>query len=199
MDTLFHFVFPIIAALAARLNIKHPIRSILGAAFLALLIDLDHFIGIERATFHNILITILIPLILLFLSFHLKLNRYVKGFFFLLLIFLSSHVFLDLFSSPVFGGNISITEGENGIALFYPLINTRYSINFNIKIPLKTSFPPYTIEGYLISSLGFGMLLYFIIILIPCLFLDNIIEIAERKHEKFRKASKRFLQNLLKD
>jgi len=198
MDTLFHFIFPIIAALAARLNIKHPIRSILGAAFLALLIDLDHFIGIERATFHNILITILIPLILLFLSFHLKLNRYVKGFFFLLLILLSSHVFLDLFSFSAFGNSIGIIEGK-GVALFYPLINTHYSINFNVKIPLKNSFPLYTIEGYLISSLGFGMLLYFIIILIPCLFLDNIIEIAEIKHEKFRKASKRFLQNLLKD
>jgi membrane-bound metal-dependent hydrolase YbcI (DUF457 family) len=198
MDSLFHFIFPIIAALAARLNIKHPIRSILGAAFLTLLIDLDHFIGLEGATLHNIFVTVLIPLILLFLSFHFKLNRYIKGFFFLLLIFLSSHVFLDLFSSPVFGSDISIAEGS-GVALFYPLSNTRYSINFNIKIPLKTSFPPYAVEGYLVSSLGFGILLYFIIILVPCLFLDDIIEIAERKHKKFIKASKEFLQSIWKD
>jgi len=184
--------------LAARLNIKRPIRTILAASIITVLIDLDHFIGLERATFHNIFITFLIPLILLFLSFHLKLNRYVKGFFFLLLIFLSSHVFLDLFSSPALGRSIGITEGS-GVALFYPLSKTPYSINFNIKIPLKTAFPPYTMEGYVVSSLGFGILLYFIIILVPCLFLDDIIEIAERKHENLIKATKRFFKNLLRD
>jgi len=198
MDSLFHFVFPIIAALATRIKIKHPIRTLFTAAFITVLIDLDHFIGLERATFHNIFITFLIPLILLYLSFSLKLNRYIKGFFFLLLIFLSSHVFLDLFSSPIYGSDISITKG-NGVALFYPLSNMRYSINFNIKIPLKTSFPPYVVEGYLVSSLGFGILVYFVIILIPCLFLDDIIEIAERKHKKFIKASKEFLQSIWKD
>jgi len=198
MDTLFHFIFPIIAALAARLNIKHPIRSILGTAFIALLIDIDHFIGLDRATFHNIFVTILIPVILLFLAFHLKLNRYTKKFLFILLIFLSSHLFLDLFPPPTSGGYIGIIEDE-GVSLFYPLSTTQYEINFDVKIPLKTSSSPYTVEGYLISSLGFGMLLYFIIILIPCLFLDDIIELAERKQEKLRKASKIFLQNLLKD
>lgn len=198
MDSLFHFVFPIIAALAVRLNIKHPIRTILLASFITLLIDLDHFIGLERATFHNIFITFLIPLIFLFFSFHLKLNRYVKGFFLLLLIFLSSHVFLDLFSSPAFGEGIGISE-ERGVALFYPLSNSRYSINFNIKIPLKTNFLPYAVEGYIVSSLGFGILLYFIIILVPCLFLDDIIEIAEKKHEKLIKATKEFMRNVLRD
>ena len=57
MDALFHFVFPIIAALAARLNIKHPVRTIIGSAFLSVLVDLDHFIGLERTTFHNIFVT----------------------------------------------------------------------------------------------------------------------------------------------
>jgi len=198
MDSLFHFVFPIIAALAARINIKHPIRTIFISAFLTLLIDLDHFFGLERATFHNIFITVLIPLVLLLISFQLKLNRYFKGFFFLLLIFLSSHLFLDLFSFPAFGNYIGITEGE-GVALFYPVINTHYSINFNVKIPLKTIFLPYMIEGYVISSLGFGILVYSILILVPCLFLDKIIQIAERKHEKFIKASREFFNNLLRD
>ena len=198
MDSLFHFVFPIIAALAARLNIKHPIRTILATAIITVLIDLDHFIGIERATFHNVFITVLIPIILILLTLNLKSKHYIKGFSFILLIFLSSATFLDLFSSPVFGNYIGITEGS-GVALFYPLTNTRYSINFNVKIPLKTTFPPYAIEGYVISSLGFGILSYFIIILIPCLFLDDIIEIAEMKHEKFVKVSKEFFRNLLRD
>jgi hypothetical protein len=198
MDSLFHFVFPIIAALAARLNVKHPVKSILGAAFLTVLIDLDHFIGLERATFHNVFVTILIPLALLYLAFQFKLNRYAKGFFLLLLIFLSSHLFLDLFSYNVFGDNIGIDEGS-GIALLYPLSKTYYSMNFNIRIPLNINSPPYTIEGYLVSSLGFGILFYSIIILIPCLFLDDIIEIAERKRESLGKASNRFFKRLLKD
>ncbi len=198
MDSLFHFVFPIIAALAARINIKHPIRTIFITAFLTVLIDFDHFFGLERATFHNIFITILIPIALVLLSLNLKSKYYLKGFSFLLLIFLSSHLFLDLFSFPAFGNYIGITEGE-GVALFYPVINTYYSINFNVKIPLKTIFLPYIIEGHLISSLGFGILVYSILILVPCLFLDDIIEIAEGKHEKIIKASKEFFHNLLKD
>jgi hypothetical protein len=198
MDTLFHFVFPIIAALAARLNVKHPIKSILGAAVLTVLIDVDHFIGLERMAFHNVFVTILVPLILLYLAFHFKANRYVKGFFLLLLIFLSSHLFLDLFSYNVFGSGIGIIEGS-GVALFYPLSNTLYSVEFNIKIPLTLSTPPYAIEGYLVSSLGFGILMYFIIIVVPCLFLDDIIEIAERRREGLGKATISFLKKSLKD
>jgi hypothetical protein len=198
MDSLFHFVFPIIAALAARLNVKHPIKSILGAAVLTVLIDLDHFIGLERASLHNVFITILLPLILLYFAFHFKMNRYIKGFFLLLLIFLSSHLFLDLFSYNVFGSGIGINEGS-GVALFYPLSNTLYSADFNIRIPLKISYPPYAIEGYVISSLGFGILLYFIIIILPCLFLDDIIEIAEKKKLNLGRASEWFFKKLFRD
>lgn len=196
MDSLFHFVFPMIAALAARLHIKHTVGTILVAAFLAVLIDLDHFIGIDRTTFHNIFIVFLIPLILLFLAFHFKSSLYVKGFFFLLLIFLSSHVFLDMFSSS--NRDIGIIEGE-GIALFYPLSDVRYAVAFNIAIPLKINSISYPVEGYIVSSLGFGILMYFLIILVPCLFIDDILDIAEINHEKFRKAAKTFFKNLLKD
>lgn len=197
MDSLFHFVFPIIAALAARLHLKHPIKSILSAATLTVLIDVDHFIGLPREIFHNIFVTIMIPAVLLLLAFHLRANRYVKGFLFLLLIFLSSHVFIDMFSNPVLGNGIGISEGS-GVALFYPLSDTLYSINFNIKIPLPT-IESNNMEGYLVSSLGFGILMYFIIILVPCIFLDDIIEISERNHEKIRRAAKTFFNRLLKD
>ncbi|MFH1473335.1 MAG: metal-dependent hydrolase [Candidatus Aenigmatarchaeota archaeon] len=198
MDSMFHFIFPIIAALAARLNVKHPIKSILAAAVLTVLIDVDHFIGLERATFHNVFVIILLPLVLLYLAFHFRMNRYAKGFLLLLLVFSSSHLFLDLFSSPSFGTGIGIVEGA-GPALFYPLSNTQYSIDFNIKIPMSTDNPPYLIEGYVISSLGFGILLYFIIILLPCLFLDDIIEIAERKRENLGKATQSFLKKSFRD
>ncbi|NIO45084.1 MAG: hypothetical protein GTN36_06060 [Candidatus Aenigmarchaeota archaeon] len=198
MDTLFHFVFPVIAALAARIYIKHPVRTIFAAAIITLLVDLDHFIGVERTTFHNIFITVLIPIFLILLTLNFKSKKHLESFSFLLLIFLSSHAFVDLFSSPAFGSNIGITTGE-GIALLYPFSGEKYSINFNIRIPLRNSISPYMIEGYLVSSLGFGILLYFILILVPCLFLDNIIEISERKHEKFIKSAKEFFTRLSRD
>jgi membrane-bound metal-dependent hydrolase YbcI (DUF457 family) len=199
MDTLFHFIFPIIAALAARLNIKHPVKTILGVSFFALFIDLDHFIPgpANRALFHNIFVTLLIPLLILFLAFHFKLSRYKKGLILLVLIFMTGHLFMDMFSN-VYGEGIGITETKYGVGLFYPLSNAKYFLNFNIKIPLITSDGS-SIEGYLVSSLGFGILAYFIIIIVPCLFLDDIIDITEKKHESFRKASKEFFKKLLKD
>jgi membrane-bound metal-dependent hydrolase YbcI (DUF457 family) len=176
MDSLFHFIFPIIAALAAKVHVKHEIRNILIVGVLAVLIDVDHFVGVERATFHNIFVTFLLPIIIIILAFSFKTNYSFKGFSILLLIFLSSHTFLDVFSGPP------------GVALFYPISDTYYSLEFGVTIPLKTKFAPSIMEGYIISSLGLGILLYLIIIILPCLFLDDIIETMEKKHEGFRKA-----------
>lgn len=103
MDSLFHFIFPIIAVLAARLNIKHIMKTSVAAAAITVLIDLDHVWGIARGTLHNVFVTILLPLVLLFFAFHFRTNKYVKGFFLLLFIFLSSHLILDLFSNPLSG------------------------------------------------------------------------------------------------
>jgi len=178
MDTLFHFIFPIIAAMAAKVHVNHELRNIIIVGILAVLIDADHFIGVERATFHNIFITVLLPVIIIILAFSLRTSYSFKGFSILLLIFLSSHTFLDLFSGPP------------GVALFYPISNTYYSIEFGITIPMTTRFAPSEVEGYVISSLGLGILLYLVIIILPCLFLDDIIEIMEKKHESFRKALK---------
>jgi len=179
MDTLFHFLFPVITALAAKVHIKHKIRNILIVGVLTVLIDLDHFVGVERATFHNIFITLLLPIIIVLLAFSFKTNYSFKGFSILLLIFLSSHLFLDLFAGSV--------------ALFYPFSSNYYGFNFNIMIPIKSNFVPEGyLEAYLISSLGVGILIYFIMIFLPCLFLDDIIEIMEKKHESFRKALRDF-------
>ena len=171
MDALFHFIFPIIAALAARVHIKHPIRNILIAGFLALLIDLDHFIGVgyDRALFHNIFITILIPAVLLYLSFRFKTSKYTKGFFVLLLIFLSSAMFLDMF-----------TEAP-GIALFFPLDTTYYSLSFCLPVQIVSAFAT---EACLVSSYGIGLFLFFLIILIPSYYIDEIIEHPKRKRKR---------------
>jgi membrane-bound metal-dependent hydrolase YbcI (DUF457 family) len=173
MDTLFHFLFPVITALAAKVHLHHKVRDILIVGALAVLIDLDHFIGVERATFHNIFITLLLPLLFVILAFIFKTKYNLKGFSILLLIFLSSHLLLDLFSGDV--------------ALIYPFSKNYYTVNADVKIPLESRF---TSEGYLISSVGVGILVYFIIIFLPCLFLDDIIEIMKKKHESFRKALK---------
>jgi len=176
MDTIFHFLFPVITALAAKVHVKHELRDILIAGAFTVLIDLDHFIGVERATFHNIFITLLLPIIIVLLAFSFKTKYDFKGFSILLLIFLSSHLILDVFS-------------EGPIAIFYPISDSYYKFDFNIIIPLESNFVS---EGYLISTLGIGILIYFIMIFLPCLFLDDIIEIMEKKHESFRKALKDF-------
>lgn len=196
MDSLFHFVFPIIAALAARLNIRHQVKTILALAFLTVLLDLDHLIpGMYRALLHNIFITFLLPLGLLAIAFHLKWNKYRKGFLLLLLIFLSSHVFLDMFAFYSPGPGIGIID--SGVALFYPFSNAQYSIKFDIKAPNVITMP--SGEGYIVSSFGFGILLYFLLIILPCLFLDDIIEMTEKGHKKMAKTARKFFSNILKD
>jgi len=173
MDSLFHFLFPIIAALAARVHVKHTIRNVIILGILAASLDVDHFIGpgLSRALLHNVFVTILIPLILIFFAFVLRTSIYTKGFTILLLVFLSSHLFLDLF-------------GGGEVAILYPLSDKYYSINFDLSVPLANTLS----EGEIVSSFGIGLLLYFIIVILPCLFLDDIIEIMEKKHENLRKA-----------
>ena len=168
-DTLFHFLFPIIATLAARVHLKHPIRNILLAGLLAVLIDVDHLsiIGLSRLLFHNVFITILLPALLVFYAFYRKKSYEFKGFSILLLVFLASHPFLDM----GFGG---------GVGWFYPFSTTRYRIDFNLSVA----------EGLLVSTASIWLAVYFLIILIPAYFLDEIIEVMERKHESFRRALK---------
>lgn len=172
MDSLFHFIFPVIAALAARVHIKYKISTILLVGLITVAIDLDHLWGLGRDIFHNVFVTILIPIILILIAFSMKKRYNLKGFSILLLIFLSSHLMIDLFT-------------EGGISLFYPLSTDYYVIIFNI----SGSFIP-GIESHelLVSSTGLGMLIFFLMIILPCLFLDKIIEKMEKKHESFRKA-----------
>jgi len=174
MDLLFHFLFPVIGALAAKIHVKHAVRNILIIGALNVVLDLDHFFGVERATLHNIFITLLLPIFIIILAFSFKTSYNFKGVSVLLLIFLSSHLILDIFS-------------EGPIAIFYPLSNIYYRVDLDITMPLDSRFAE---RGYLISTLGVGILIYFIIIILPCLFLDDIIEIMEKRHESFRKAIK---------
>ncbi len=175
MDSLFHFMFPIIAALAARVHLKHPMRNILIAAILSVLVDIDHVIGIPRGSLHNAFVLILIPLLFVIYTFSKRKFYQQKGLAILILIFLSSHLFLDVF--------------DGGVMAFYPLSMHNYSIAFNIPISYS-SIGGAGYEGLIASSFGIGIALYFLMIILPCLFLDDIIEVMERKHEGFRRAIK---------
>jgi len=175
MDSLFHFTFPIIAALAARVHLKHPIKNILIAAFLTTAVDIDHVIGIPRGLTHNIFVLVLIPALFVVYTFSRRKMYQQKGLAILIFIFLASHLFLDIFTG--------------GVALFYPLSTQTYGIDFNVPLAW-TNMNGTDLNGYLASSLGIGITLFFIMIIVPCYFLDEIIEIMEEKHENFRKALK---------
>ena len=168
-DSLFHFLFPVICALAVRIHIKHPIRNVLIVGILTVLMDLDHlsFLGPTRGLLHNFFVTTLFPYILVLLTIHFKRSYYEKGFAILLSIFLPSHTFLDL----AFGG---------GVMLFYPFSQTMYSLNFSLAVT----------EGYVVSVAGLGLLFYFASIIAPLYFLDRLIETSEKQHENLRKAYK---------
>ena len=176
MDSLFHFIFPIIAALAARVHIKHPIRNILIAGVLAVLADVDHFIGIPRATTTNIFVLFFIPMLFVIYAFSRNKSYNLKGLSILIFIFLSSHLFLDIFTG--------------GVALFYPITTTFYHINFNIPL-LWSNIQGMQFEGLVASSLGVGISLFFILIIIPCFYLDEIIKKGEKHDKKLKKKIKK--------
>jgi|GEM_PF-1339768 len=183
MDSLFHFVFPIICALAAKVHIKHGVRNIVLLGILTVLIDIDHFIyGFERMLFHNIFFTIILPLFIIFLVFNSKSDYYLKGFSVMLFLFLSSHILLDVITEP-------------GVALLYPFSTDYYKLDFNVYVPIASKFSG---EGAIISSTGVGLSIFAVIILLPCIFLDEIIFIMEKKHESFRKALKDIKKEMIK-
>jgi membrane-bound metal-dependent hydrolase YbcI (DUF457 family) len=167
MDSLFHFLFPMMAALAARIHIKHGIETVLGLSLVTVLLDIDHVFGVSRATFHNIFITLLVPLILVFLAFRYeKKGNYYKVLSLALLLFLFSHPILDMFT-------------EGGVAWLYPFSDTYYAPTLSITVDISGSAAP------LISTASIGLLIYFGIILLV-LFLEDLISILKRERSLLR-------------
>jgi membrane-bound metal-dependent hydrolase YbcI (DUF457 family) len=161
MDSLFHFIFPLIAAVAARIHVKHRIETVLGLSLAAVLIDLDVFF-IHHATLHNLFITALLPLILILLAFKFenpKKTKY-KTITIALFLFLVSHPILDMFT-------------EGGIQLFYPLSTQLYNFEFGWSLGY----------GYVVSAAGIGLTIYFILILLV-LFLEDFISYYKKEPVK---------------
>lgn len=184
MDSLFHFVFPLIAALAARIHVKHGILSIVGVSLATVLLDLDVF-AIHRATLHNVFVTVLIPIVLIFLAFKYekKENTYCKTMSVMLLLFLVSHPILDMFT-------------EGGVQFLYPLLNEKFSfMGINIAVGLPTGM------GSLINGPGIGLLIYFALILCV-LFIEDFIKYFQKEPVKkalidtYRKEEKKLKKSI---
>ena len=77
-----------------------------------LLSDLDSFIGVHRATLHNLFI-IFVPLFSLIVLKYLKIGRIKDRYFIFASLLLAFHIFLDAF--------------YNGVFLFYPFIDKSYN------------------------------------------------------------------------
>jgi membrane-bound metal-dependent hydrolase YbcI (DUF457 family) len=149
MDALFHFIFPLMAALAARIHMKHGLIAVLLMASSAVLIDVDHFMGLPGAMFHNLFFTLAVPFTILSIMYTWG-GETERQAAMCMLLFLFSHTMLDMFS----GGTV---------ALFYPITAQQYAINFSIGW-----------GGYeIISASGIGLLIYFSILLV-CFFLQDI-------------------------
>jgi len=78
-----------------------------------LISDLDSFVGVHRATLHNLFI-LLVPLLVLVASKRLKVSSTIKDRYFIFAsLLLAAHIFLDAF--------------YNGVFLFYPFIEKSYN------------------------------------------------------------------------
>lgn len=80
-----------------------------------LLSDFDSFIGVHRATLHNMFI-IFIPLLLWIIIKRLEVNTIKDKYFFFASLLLAFHIFLDAF--------------YNGVFLFYPFSEKSYNLEF---------------------------------------------------------------------
>jgi hypothetical protein len=151
MDPLFHFIFPLMAALAARIHMKHGILAVVTMAASAVLIDIDHFMGpgLGGAMFHNLFFTLAVPFTILSIMYTWggEMERQASM---CILLFLFSHTILDLFS----GGTV---------ALFYPITSQQFAINFSL------AWGSYQV----ISASAIGLLIYFAILLM-CFYLQEI-------------------------
>jgi membrane-bound metal-dependent hydrolase YbcI (DUF457 family) len=163
MDSLFHFIFPMIAALAAKIHVKHGLETVIGLSLAAVLIDLDVFF-IHRATFHNLFLTALLPLVIIALVFRYRpRNAYLKMTSIALFLFLISHTVLDLFT-------------EAGVALLYPLSSQFYTMDINVVVATPLG------QSSLVTSAGVGLTLYFAIIL-AVLFVEDFLVMSKRERK----------------
>ncbi len=168
MDTLFHFLFTLMALYAARVHVRHHHLAPFFFAFVATLPDIDHFFGlVPRATLHNVFVVVVLPLMLIALAFkYEKYGVFWKQMSILLLLVLVSHPILDFFTSY-------------SVMFFYPVSSQQVDLtHFNYFVEIGgRSYP-------VVSSDSAGILI-FSLILAGAFFLEELMEIQDRTHRGF--------------
>ena len=173
MDTLYHFVFSIIVGLAIGLHIKHKFRIVAALAFLSVLVDVDHFLGLSaRGTFHNIFFMFFIPVVLflIFYAYEEKKSIKFQSYSLILLVMLMGHLVSDI----MYGG---------GVKLFYPFSDVMYSAPAYTVLVTSGFYSP------VISGDGIILLVY-ALILFSAVFAEDFIYFFEKKHEGVKKSLK---------
>ncbi len=174
MDTLFHFIFPMIVFLASGIKIKHKIMTAVILGLLAsMFIDSDHFFGLStRGTFHNIFITLLIPITIFVIAMkYERKSNYWKYFGLALTLAMFSHPIADMFD-----------PNGLGVQLFYPFSNAYFNLNWpTFQVPLPSGQ-----LVYVVSSGGLGLFTFFMMIL-GIIFVEDFIRIL-KKEKKVEKA-----------
>lgn len=164
-DSLFHFVFPFIAIMATGLKMKHKVTIAIVLAIVAVGLDADHFFGLDaRATFHNVFVTLLVPLALFGIAMvYEKRGDFWKHFFLIGVLVMFSHPAVDLF------------VGSGGVALFYPVSDEKYLFDF-IHVPVTM---PDGVVGSVISSEGVGLTV-FMLFIFAIIFVNRFIDFLKR-------------------
>jgi len=168
MDTLFHFLFTLMALYAARVHVRHHHLAPFFFAFVATLPDIDHFFGmVPRATLHNVFVVVLFPLVLIMLAFkYEKYGVFWKQMSILLLLVLVSHPILDLFTSY-------------SVLFFYPVSMQPVDLtHFNYFVGIEGGSYP------VMSSDSMGVLIYSLI-LAGAFFLEELVDIQDRTRKGF--------------
>jgi membrane-bound metal-dependent hydrolase YbcI (DUF457 family) len=179
MDSLSHFIFSVLAGMAVGLHKKHKLRYVLFISFLAVLIDLDHFLvplgyQTEYRSMHNVYYAILAPVILFFVSYYYERNAKKDRFqtFFLLLgIMLTGHLIADMIEGPV--------------KIFYPLSEIEISLPY-VNIQSTKDF-----QSTIVGQYGIGLAAYAFIIFSGAMIHDTLWHARRDKTglmEAFRKS-----------
>ncbi len=132
MDLFAHITIPLLILLALRVET----RKVLLMLPFAVILDLDVFFGYHRLLFHNLFVAFLLPLA--WCIFIYKYKREWFEYSWIAFFFIFSHLLLDL------------TEG---IALFYPMLSTFYSVEISVYLSSLFGVIPFPSIDIIIGSI----------------------------------------------
>ncbi|MBU1197398.1 hypothetical protein KJ765_02695 [Candidatus Micrarchaeota archaeon] len=177
MDSLFHFLFGFIAALALDLHKRHKLWFVGLAALMGVLLDFDYFLtSTTLRPFHNVFIAIVLPIGLFFILRHFRSHwsaRELEFFFLVMAAMLTGHLVADMF-----------LDHE---AILFPLTDATFSfVDLQHLIPFE--FKPF------ISPLGIALVVYTIVILL-IRFAEDYVYFRERRKHSVEKSLGESMEN----